>query len=522
MKRIVFTVVLLTTLIQALPAIPGLRLTYGGVMRAYAEYPVCALDPNGNYLRHYRIYPHNNGFKVHSYSMSLNLAVSIPQDIHTYVHPVPLEQDGGYPELVLAQAFQDKAYILQKNAGKLFMTVITPGVETVTLVIPYPGFSFLDDPIDAGTFRFLSPERLILSSSSNIYLLNLQAGTCDHYWNFSGSYGNVTFNRLDDERVIISAYLGSGGQTSYLLNYQTLQRTHIYYEGWATVPISDDFGDNLYLVTQSRFDSDWLDLVRTLLLQVNPNNTVDFYPLYYGGMTNAFDYTPKHTFENVHLLGDNRFLAICTDLFNIPDNRRLGIFEVTGTSVDYSPEFEALHELANPGRLYKLQEGYYLSYHHYTATPEMIRLLDLEAQTISLADTNLVTSTGNLITTGDNAFYMVYPNLNVYVYHLTEPVSASDVTQTPRPEMTVTASPNPFRSQVSVKVETPRAARSEVAVYDLRGRLVRRLETRDQDGETIAEWDGTAEGGTRLGSGIYLIRATAGGQTAMSRVVLLN
>ncbi|HOX24805.1 MAG TPA: carboxypeptidase regulatory-like domain-containing protein [Candidatus Krumholzibacteria bacterium] len=82
--------------------------------------------------------------------------------------------------------------------------------------------------------------------------------------------------------------------------------------------------------------------------------------------------------------------------------------------------------------------------------------------------------------------------------------------------------PNPFNPRLNLTWALPAAGRLDLAVFDLRGRLVREL-LRDA---TVADrgqvaWDGTDRTGRAVPSGVYLVRATvADGRELVRRVTL--
>lgn len=520
MKKIVL-IGILGLLLSSAVAVPGLNLHYVGGMHAFSDYQIAALHPSTGDLRWYRLYPAGNGFAIHSYYMTTNCAASLQQDIYAYEHPVDFLQDGGFPELVLSQAYAGKVYFLQKNDLHLFMTVIDENLQVSTVVTNNPGLSFEADPLFRRTFCFLSPQLMILSSAGSIYLLNLQTALCTYYWTFPNAEGMIRFSRLDETYVTFAASTGWPTATCFLLNYQTLTRTQIYSTcEWETFPISADFGNDTFLVTQS-YALDWTMLVYTKLMHISDSGSAMLYLLYYGGYDGSGGYTPRHSFGYVNLLGDNRFLAICTDLYQIPENQRLGLFQIVGNSVVYDPLFPGLHALDDPSRIYPIQDNYYLSYHNNATAAERVRLLDLEAEAISVADTNLILSPSNIIPTGNNAFYAVLASQTVLVYTLVEPSAAPDETQVPPTQLGLNLCPNPFRDKLAISLSGRAGAATELKIYDLRGRLVRSMEG-NNGAESGWEWDGRDGGGKRLPAGIYLIRARSGGATAFKRSVLLD
>ncbi len=62
-----------------------------------------------------------------------------------------------------------------------------------------------------------------------------------------------------------------------------------------------------------------------------------------------------------------------------------------------------------------------------------------------------------------------------------------------------------------------------LTVYDVQGRLVRRLFTgRLTAGEHAVVWDGADELGRRAGSGVYFARLLSGGRMVQHKMVMLK
>lgn len=75
--------------------------------------------------------------------------------------------------------------------------------------------------------------------------------------------------------------------------------------------------------------------------------------------------------------------------------------------------------------------------------------------------------------------------------------------------------PNPFNPSTSVRFSTEDAADIDVTVYDVLGRLVKRLADRSYaPGEYSVVWDGTNEQGFVMPSGMYYVRMTAASRQA--------
>ncbi|HEU4930368.1 MAG TPA: kelch repeat-containing protein [Candidatus Krumholzibacteria bacterium] len=83
--------------------------------------------------------------------------------------------------------------------------------------------------------------------------------------------------------------------------------------------------------------------------------------------------------------------------------------------------------------------------------------------------------------------------------------------------------PNPFNPSTTIRFELGAASRATLRVYDVRGTIVRTLfdETREA-GPGVAMWDGRDDSGRAVGSGVYLFRLTAGGESRSSKMVLLK
>ncbi len=84
--------------------------------------------------------------------------------------------------------------------------------------------------------------------------------------------------------------------------------------------------------------------------------------------------------------------------------------------------------------------------------------------------------------------------------------------------------PNPFNPSTTIRYSVPSAAGPvRLAVYDLRGRLVRLLAEGPQDpGSHAVGWDGRDSGGHPCPSGVYLYRLTAPGFSQSRKMVLIK
>jgi hypothetical protein len=83
--------------------------------------------------------------------------------------------------------------------------------------------------------------------------------------------------------------------------------------------------------------------------------------------------------------------------------------------------------------------------------------------------------------------------------------------------------PNPFSARTAISYVLPRPMSVALDVYDLGGRLVKRLASSAlASGAQTAVWDGTDATGRRMGPGVYLYRLRAGGQVESRRMVLVR
>jgi len=86
------------------------------------------------------------------------------------------------------------------------------------------------------------------------------------------------------------------------------------------------------------------------------------------------------------------------------------------------------------------------------------------------------------------------------------------------------ASPNPFASSTSIGFSIPAGVASHsLAIYDLAGRLVRRLSSGPRSaGRHASTWDGRDASGRAVAAGVYLARLEAEGEIAVRKLVHLR
>jgi choice-of-anchor B domain-containing protein len=102
--------------------------------------------------------------------------------------------------------------------------------------------------------------------------------------------------------------------------------------------------------------------------------------------------------------------------------------------------------------------------------------------------------------------------------------SATGVVHAPSPAAVLHPNvPNPFNPSTTVAYETSELARVRLAVYDVRGALVRVLvDERQPAGPHRAVWNGVDDTGRPVPSGVYYCRLEAGPTSTAIRMVLLK
>ena len=83
--------------------------------------------------------------------------------------------------------------------------------------------------------------------------------------------------------------------------------------------------------------------------------------------------------------------------------------------------------------------------------------------------------------------------------------------------------PNPFNPSTTISYQIPKSGRVELSIYDVSGRLVRKLVNEyKSEGLHTAEWNGKDSSGRSVSSGIYFYRMKSGEFLETRRMVLLR
>jgi len=94
--------------------------------------------------------------------------------------------------------------------------------------------------------------------------------------------------------------------------------------------------------------------------------------------------------------------------------------------------------------------------------------------------------------------------------------------KTPR-EFAVRIAPNPFNPRTVIALALPVSGRASVDIYDVRGRLVRKLINEDLPaGDYSRTWDGIDDGGQRVSSGVYLVKVRHPSGQRVTKVALVE
>lgn len=84
-------------------------------------------------------------------------------------------------------------------------------------------------------------------------------------------------------------------------------------------------------------------------------------------------------------------------------------------------------------------------------------------------------------------------------------------------------SPNPFNPATSVRFELSQGSAVSIAIHDLSGRLIRKLDLGNREpGSHSIRWDGRDDNGRTVASGVYVVELRAGADTWTSNMALLK
>jgi hypothetical protein len=106
---------------------------------------------------------------------------------------------------------------------------------------------------------------------------------------------------------------------------------------------------------------------------------------------------------------------------------------------------------------------------------------------------------------------------------VTPPLVVAEVPDGPKATALSSIHPNPFNPQTTVAYTLVKSERVRIAIYDVRGSLVRRLVDDSQPaGSYQSVWTGADDAGRPVTSGIYFVRMIAGSYSETRKIVMLK
>jgi len=82
--------------------------------------------------------------------------------------------------------------------------------------------------------------------------------------------------------------------------------------------------------------------------------------------------------------------------------------------------------------------------------------------------------------------------------------------------------PNPFNPVTTISFDLPNQSDWSLEVYNVNGELVRDISNHSEAGQISIEWDGTTNSGSKVASGVYFYRLTAGDFTDTKKMIMLK
>ncbi len=107
--------------------------------------------------------------------------------------------------------------------------------------------------------------------------------------------------------------------------------------------------------------------------------------------------------------------------------------------------------------------------------------------------------------------------------HLLHPVTASAGQESGDQDFALRLQPDPFRSELRIRLNTKANQPLCVEIYNLKGeRVIRLFQGLSKEGETQLVWDGRDATGRSVAAGIYLLKATLAGQVYQHKLMRLK
>jgi choice-of-anchor B domain-containing protein len=199
-----------------------------------------------------------------------------------------------------------------------------------------------------------------------------------------------------------------------------------------------------------------------------------------------------------------------------------------------------IHNVASPFKVASIADptssvhncyvvGNLLAVAYYTAGFKLFDVSDpVHPVLVDAYDTSSYTGEGNF--DGAWACYAYAPGNHVYItdrpnglfiFELAGPTSVR--TQGTPPFSISDAAPNPFSGRTRIAYALARGADVTVAVYDVRGERVKRLQSGwEGSGTRELWWDGSTDDGARAPSGAYYVRVQSAGTMQSRKITLVR
>ncbi|MDO9575811.1 MAG: FlgD immunoglobulin-like domain containing protein, partial [bacterium] len=119
--------------------------------------------------------------------------------------------------------------------------------------------------------------------------------------------------------------------------------------------------------------------------------------------------------------------------------------------------------------------------------------------------------------------YLVGENPGALCVFRVTGIATTGIDETPGVFMLLQNRPNPVLGRTEISYYLPDECRVELAVYDLTGRVVKKLvDGVEASGHNSVIWDGTDAAGNKVAPGVYFYKLEAGSYTAHKRLIMLK
>lgn len=167
----------------------------------------------------------------------------------------------------------------------------------------------------------------------------------------------------------------------------------------------------------------------------------------------------------------------------------------------------------------------YTSPHDFTWTPGTVHTVSADSSQAYGPDSVAVYSYWSDGGARSHQVTMPDGDVTFRATHDVQKKTVSGVDETPVPEVVVLGqnAPNPFNPTTRIEFSIPEAREVQLYVYDVTGRLVRRLyDGPAPRGFTAVSWDGVNGSGHSVSSGVYFCRLRVGETTLTKKMVLIK